>query len=132
MNLESIIVIVILVILLIPAILNSIKHMKGEGDCCGGPKEKRVKKKIHGKKLAELVIKIDGMHCENCRNRIEKHLDELDGVIAKVNLEKKQAVVSLYQEVDMEKLKAIIEKLDFTVLDMKKIEKTVDKTVRMD
>ena len=92
--------------------------MKGEGDCCGGPKEKPVKKKIDGPELRELVVYIDGMHCQNCKNRIEKHLDELDGVVAKVNLNKKQAVVSIYREIDDSVIRNVIEGLDFTVVSM--------------
>lgn len=116
MNLQSLLIIVILIVLLIPAVKSTISHMKGEGACCGGPKEKTVKKKIKGQKLRELVIRIDGMHCTNCKNRIEKHLDELDGVVAKVNLEKKLAVVSLYQEVDVETIVDVIQRLDFKVI----------------
>ena len=56
------------------------------------------------------------MHCTNCKNRIEKHLDELQGVVAKVNLEKKQAKVSLYEEVPEELIVKTIEDLDFTVV----------------
>ena len=77
--------------------------------------EKPVKKKINGEIKGKLLIKIDGMHCTNCKNRIEKHLDELDGVIAKVNLEKKQAIVTLYQDIDVDVIKETIEGLDFTV-----------------
>lgn len=110
------IAIVIIVIILIPAIRTTVKHMKGEGDCCGGPKEKVPKKKIDGPKLRELTVHIEGMHCQNCKNRIEKHLNELDGVICKVNLSKKIAVVSLYQEVEESVIKETIEKLDFTVV----------------
>ncbi|MCI5640825.1 MAG: heavy-metal-associated domain-containing protein [Lachnospiraceae bacterium] len=110
------IAIVIIVIILIPAIRTTVKHMKGEGDCCGGPKEKVPKKKIDGPKLRELTVHIEGMHCQNCKNRIEKHLNELDGVICKVNLNKKIAVVSLYQEVEESVIKETIEKLDFTVV----------------
>ena len=62
--------------------------------------EKPVKKKIDGPKLREITVHIEGMHCQNCKNRIEKHLDELDGVVAKVNLNKKTAVVSIYQVMD--------------------------------
>lgn len=115
MNKESLIILVILAVLLIPAVKNTIVHLKGEGACCGGPKEKPVKKKIKGRKIRDLVISIEGMHCVNCKNRIEKHLDELDGVVAKVNLEKKQAVVSLYQEVDQDIVRRVIEGLDFRV-----------------
>ena len=51
-------------------------------------------------------------------NRIEKHLDELDGVVAKVNLNKKQAVVSIYREIDDSVIRDVIEGLDFTVVSM--------------
>jgi copper chaperone CopZ len=65
------------------------------------------------------------MHCVNCKNRIEKHLDELDGVIAKVNLEKKTAKVSVYKSISESLTKNIvretIEKLDFRVVSIEKI-----------
>ena len=112
------IAIVIIVIILIPAIRTTVKHMKGEGACCGGPKEKVPKKKMDGPKLRELTVHIEGMHCQNCKNRIEKHVNELDGVICKVKLNKKIAVVSLYKDVDESLIKDTIEKLDFTVVGM--------------
>ena len=112
------IAIVIIVIILIPAIRTTVKHMKGEGDSCGGPKEKVPKKKMDGPKLRELTVHIEGMHCQNCKNRIEKHVNELDGVICKVKLNKKIAVVSLYKDVDESLIKDTIEKLDFTVVGM--------------
>ena len=126
MNGQTLLIVVILIIILIPAIVSTLKHMKGEGDCCGGSKEKPVKKKIDGSrvfpasgpKLRELVVHIDGMHCQNCKNRIEKHLDELDGVVAKVNLNKKQAVVSIYRGIDDSVIRDVIEGLDFTVVSM--------------
>lgn len=112
------IAIIIIVIILIPAIRTTIKHMKGEGDCCGGPKEKVPKKKIDGPKLRDVTVHIEGMHCQNCKNRIEKHVNELDGAICKVNLNKKTATVSLYKEIDENLIKETIEKLDFTVVSM--------------
>ena len=121
-NKETVFVLTILIVIMIPAVKGTIAHLKGEGSCCGGPKEKPVKKKIQGEKLGELLVKIDGMHCVNCKNRIEKHLDELDGVVAKVNLEKKQAVVSLYEDVNQEIIRDVIEKLDFHVVSMEEKE----------
>ena len=76
------------------------------------------KKKMDGPKLRELTVHIEGMHCQNCKNRIEKHVNELDGVICKVKLNKKIAVVSLYKDVDESLIKDTIEKLDFTVVGM--------------
>ena len=115
MSSQDFIIVVILVIVLVPAIRSTITHMKGEGECCGGPKEKPVKKKLPGKPIHKLIVHIEGMHCDNCKNRVEKHLDELDGVIAKVKLSRKLAEVSLYKEVDEALIKNTIEKLDFEV-----------------
>ena len=92
--------------------------MKGEGDCCGGPKEKPIKKKISGPVLREVTVHIDGMHCQNCRVRIENHLNEMDGIVAKVNLNKKTAAISVYKDVDDLEIQNTIEKLGYTVVSM--------------
>ncbi|MCR5654708.1 MAG: heavy-metal-associated domain-containing protein [Lachnospiraceae bacterium] len=115
MNVQNLVIIVVLALILIPAIKGMITHMKGEGSCCGGPKEKVPKKKLPGKPQKTLIVHIDGMHCENCKNRVEKHLNEIEPVIAKVNLAKKQAVVSLYGDVEEEKIKETVQALDFLV-----------------
>lgn len=120
MNTQSVIIILILIVIMIPVIKSSLLHMRGEGACCGGPKEKPVRKRIKGKKQSELLVNVEGMHCTNCKNRIERHLNELDGVVAKVNLEKKQVKVSLYQDVEEELIINIIESLDFKVISLNK------------
>lgn len=45
------------------------------------------------------VINIEGMSCSHCASRVEKALNEIEGVSAKVNLGKKQAVVKLSADV---------------------------------
>ncbi len=120
MNSSNIIIVVILILILVPAVRTAIKHMQGEGDCCGGPKEKVPKKKIAGKKQGEYIVSIEGMHCQNCKNRIERHLNEIEGVVSKVNLGRKQAVVSYYQPVDEKVIREVIEGQDFTVTDIQK------------
>ena len=113
---ENVIIIAILAVVLFFAVKSSIKHMKGEGDCCGGPKEPKVKaKKLEGPVTAQRVLHIHGMHCVNCQNRIEKALNQLDGVSAKVNLEKNIAKVTMDREVSDEVLKTTVENLDFKV-----------------
>jgi copper chaperone CopZ len=119
MKSQDLIIIIVIVIILIPAIKGMITHMKGEGSCCGGPKEKAPRKKIAGKPLRKLIVHIEGMHCDNCKNRVERHLDDIDGVVAKVNLAKKQAEVSLYKDgVPDDLIKNTIEALDFQVTSM--------------
>ena len=92
--------------------------MKGKATAAEGSRRNRSKRRLNQPKLRELVVHIDGMHCQNCKNRIEKHLDELDGVVAKVNLNKKQAVVSIYRGIDDSVIRDVIEGLDFTVVSM--------------
>lgn len=116
MNSKDVMIAVILVLILIPAIRSTVMHMKGEGACCGGPKEKPVKKKLAGRPRAKLIVHIEGMQCENCKNRAERHLNELDGVVARVKLSRKLAKLWLYQEVDEALIIDTIERLGFKVM----------------
>ncbi len=119
MNVSNIIILLVLVVVLIPAISGTIKHIKGEGSCCGGPKEKAPRKKIPGKPTKVLSVKIEGMHCDNCKNRVEKRLDELDGVVAKVNLSKKMAKVYLYGDINSDLITDTITRAGYEVVGFK-------------
>lgn len=62
------------------------------------------------------IITIDGMSCGHCQAAVEKSLNELEGVTAKVNLKKKQAVVVLTAEVSDEALKSAVREAGFDAL----------------
>ena len=57
------------------------------------------------------------MHCENCSNRVKRAINRLDGVSAKVNLRKKEAVVRYEQDIDDEVITKEIEDLGYKVTD---------------
>lgn len=115
MSTQNIIIIIILIAILIPAVKSTITHMKGEGSCCGGPKEKPVTKKIPGTPKKRYLVTIEGMHCDNCKNRVEKHLDAIEGVVAKVKLSRNLANVDVYDDTPESVIRETIEKLDFKV-----------------
>jgi copper chaperone CopZ len=46
------------------------------------------------------IIEIKGMSCGHCQARVEKVLNAIDGVEAKVDLKKNRAVVNLKKAVD--------------------------------
>lgn len=46
------------------------------------------------------IIKIEGMTCSHCQARVEKALNAIQGVKAKVDLMKKAAVVSFDSDID--------------------------------
>lgn len=113
----TIIILVVLVIIVIFAIRGSRKHFGGEGGCCGGGSSTvEDVKELEGKKLGEKIVRIDGMHCDNCKNRVQRALNRVDGASAKVNLKKKEAVVSYDRQVSDEDLKRAVENEDYTVV----------------
>lgn len=112
----NVIIVCVLLIIIFFAVRSSVKHFKGEGGCCGGGSDtEKVKKKLDGAVVATKVIHIEGMHCENCKNSVEKQIDAIEGAAAKVHLHKKIAVVELDRPVEDEVLKAAVEKAGFEV-----------------
>ena len=68
------------------------------------------------KPFKELLIKIDGMHCEGCEKRIQnalKNLKEIKKVIA--NYKKGTVNIILKKEISEVKIKEIIEDIGFFV-----------------
>ena len=61
-------------------------------------------------------IIIEGMSCGHCSGRVEKALNALDGVTAKVSLADKTATVQLSKEISDEQLRKTIEDAGYQVV----------------
>ena len=116
---QNAIIIVVIAIFLIIGIRSSIKHFKGEGGCCGGGASVKRKRKKLKTVIAKKTVVIEGMTCEHCKNRVESRIDEIDGAAAKVNLKKKEAVISLEKEVSDEIIRTSIEKAGYEVISIR-------------
>ena len=68
-------------------------------------------------KKEKLEIKIEGMKCMHCRENAEKALNAIDGVKAKVSLEKKNALITLSKSVDKEVIIRAITDAGYTVVE---------------
>lgn len=113
------IIIGVIVIFGIISFRGCLKHFKGQGGCCGGENStKPEKKKLKGKKIAEKVITIEGMHCDNCKNSVEKHINRIEGAATQVNRKKHIAVVSMERMISDEELKKAVEEAGFKVTDI--------------
>lgn len=56
------------------------------------------------------IMEINGMSCGHCQARVEKALNEIDGVDASVNLKKNNATVKLAQDISDDVLrKAVVD-----------------------
>lgn len=65
---------------------------------------------------------IHGMTCQNCVYRIQNAFHKQDGLYARVNRHKKEAVISAKQEQQEESLRKIVTGLGYTVTGFSKIE----------
>lgn len=113
---ENFIIIAIIVILLLVGINSARKHFKGQGGCCGGGNTYVSKKKLKNV-IAKKTFIVEGMTCENCKARVERYINDMDGVVGKVNLKKKELLVSMEREVSDEEIKAAIGKAGYTVVE---------------
>ena len=63
------------------------------------------------------VIKIEGMHCDNCAKRVKESLEKIEGVKSvKVNLNGKNATIKYKDTINLGLVKSSIEELEFKYL----------------
>lgn len=125
MNPGTIIIILIIVVIVILAVRESLKHMKGQSGCCGGGADADTAEKsavLDGPVVMKKTIRIEGMHCDNCKNSVTRSLQKLEGVSAAVDLKNNLAVVTATREVSDEELSFAVERLDFKVTGIEKEE----------
>lgn len=113
----TIAVLAVLAVIVFFAAKSGMKHFRGEGGCCGGgagtlaEEEKKLEQPVIGKK----IMHIEGMHCVNCKNAIERQINRIEGASCKVDLKKKLAIVSYDRELDDEVLRRAVTRLDYQV-----------------
>lgn len=68
--------------------------------------------------MSNKTLKISGMTCGHCSGRVEKALNSIEGVEAKVFLEANEAKISLTKEVSNETLKQAVENAGYEVTEI--------------
>lgn len=117
------IVLLILFVIAIYALKGMLKHMSGQGDCCRGssdPFPKRKRKKPAAEATNIYTVKIDGMHCNHCKESVERALEELEGVTARVYLKKGEALVQAVGSLEENMIKEAVKKAGFSVTDIQR------------
>ncbi|HJV78808.1 MAG TPA: cation transporter [Paludibacter sp.] len=66
--------------------------------------------------MSEKTLQIKGMSCGHCSARVEKVLNAIDGVEAKVDLETGTAQLTLTKEVSDETLKTAVDNIGYEVV----------------
>lgn len=63
--------------------------------------------------MMKKVIAVEGMQCEHCREHVEKALNSIEGVKARVDLKKKTATVELSSGVSDQTLKDAVKEAGY-------------------
>ena len=116
---ENGIIIAILVVVLFIALRSTVKHFTGAGGCCGGGSY-RTKKKPSGIKFRKIFL-IDGMHCANCKRKLEQRINGVEDMIGKVNLKKEELTVYSVREISNTEIRVAVESAGFSVKTIKEI-----------
>ena len=117
----NIIVIIILAVVIGSAVSYLIKAKRNGVKCVGCPAggscsaAKMKKKKLDGPVIGKKTIEITGMHCEHCVQSVTDSLNRIDGVSARVDLNKSCAEISLDREIGEDILICAVEKAGFLV-----------------
>lgn len=70
-------------------------------------------------KMAEKTMIIEGMMCAHCTGRVDKALNEIEGVTATVSLDEKSAFVKLSKDISDEVLKNAVTEAGYDVISIK-------------
>ena len=62
---------------------------------------------------------VDGIHCEKCANRVTEVVNDITGVAGVVDLKKGIVTVSYEQEVADEQIKAKLQRVGYTVTEIR-------------
>jgi copper chaperone CopZ len=66
--------------------------------------------------MSEKILQIKGMSCGHCVARVEKVLNSIDGVEAKVDLNSNSANLLLSKDVSYETLKSTVDNIGYEVV----------------
>ena len=113
----TVIICVILVILCALGVKSYIGKLSH--GCCGTSGDKVKRQKPEDDDISHYpysyTLEIDGMTCKNCAARIENTFNATGGFYAKVNLDKKTALVHAKEETSEEALRKIVVKMGYSV-----------------
>ncbi len=91
--------------------------------CCGGGGDVKEKKKRIDKEqyTYRYEVRIDGMSCSNCSDRVELAVGKEDGLYAEADWRKKKALIWADHEIDQNDMRPIVTRAGYKFVSMEKI-----------
>lgn len=117
-NVSTAVIVALLIVIGFIAVRKCVKNLRH--GCCGGSGEEKVK--VADKNAAHypysVTLKIEGMRCANCTDRVENALNRLDGIWAKVSLKRAEAVLRSKSVLDDETLRTAVARAGYRVTEI--------------
>ena len=111
---ENVMILVLLVLAVAIGIWYTVRHFKGEGGCCGGGSYKPRRKKL-AHVVGERTFRVEGMHCEHCKTRVEEAVNDIHGAAGHADGKKGLRTVSCAEPVDDETIRQKVERAGYHV-----------------
>jgi copper chaperone CopZ len=116
----TIITALIVAIVVVVSVFGTVRRIKYGSACCGekeaAPSKVKVKDKNKKNYSHKYIVGVDGMHCSGCVRKIENEFNTQDGVWAKANLEKRQVVLLTKSDIELSRVRNIVNDAGFTML----------------
>lgn len=113
----DIILVLIVIIILIFALKGSMKHFNGEGACCGGNVNNKVK--VDDKNISHypytITVYTEGMKCDGCKLKVENALNAKNGIYATANYHKNIVKVHMKENLSDEIITKVVEEAGYRV-----------------
>ena len=109
---ENIVIIVLVAAAAGAGIWYTVQHFKGKGGCCGGGGYRPKKKKLY-RVVGQKTFQVEGMHCEQCKLRVEEAVNDIKGAAGSVNLKKGLLTVTYSEPVDDARIRQKVEKAGY-------------------
>lgn len=128
MNVQTWVVLGVIVVLVILAGRHAIRTFMGKEDCCGGGSgscEGAGRKKVKAVKVTDTneanypyreVLSIGGMSCEGCVQNVQNALNAVEGTWARVDLMSRTAEVLSKHPIDDARLEAAVADAGYRVI----------------
>lgn len=90
---ENFIIVAVIFVILAIAIFYIVRHSRQKSGCCGGGDYKGRRKRLSDVRYKK-TFKVEGMHCDRCRVRVEEIVNDIAGVSGRVKLSSATLTVS--------------------------------------
>ena len=114
-NMENFLIAAVLIVVLFFAVRSAVGHFRGEGSCCGGGSYKAKSKRLTAV-IAKKTFRVEGMHGQNCQNRVMEAIQAIPGLSARVELKKGLVTISYAKPVADQVIREAIEKAGYQVI----------------